>query len=60
MLGVGRIFDKHWVVYGKLAVRRFTEPTLCFHHCVCDGETDGLPTGVAGAIEKQGAALVDL
>ncbi|MGO4473836.1 dihydrolipoamide acetyltransferase family protein [Arthrobacter sp. M-10] len=61
MLGVGRIFDRPWVVDGELAVRKVTELTLAFDHRVCDGETAaGFLRYVADAIENPGTVLADL
>ncbi len=38
-LGVGRIFDNPWAVYGELAVHKVKGLTLTFDHSVSDGGT---------------------
>ena len=61
ILGVGRIIDKPWVVYGELAVRKVTELTLTFDHRVCDGGTaGGFLRYVADAIENPAWVVADV
>lgn len=61
ILGVGRIFDKPWVLDGELAVRKVTELTLTFDHRVCDGGTAaGFLRFVADAMENPGTVLADI
>jgi pyruvate dehydrogenase E2 component (dihydrolipoamide acetyltransferase) len=52
IVGVGRIFERPWVVDGDVRVRPVTELTLAFDHRVCDG-------GVAGGFLRYVADCVE-
>ncbi len=61
LVGMGRIFDRPWVVDGQLAVRKVTELTLAFDHRVCDGGTaGGFLRFLADCVEAPIRALGDL
>lgn len=61
MLGMGRIFERPWVVEGALAVRPITQLSLTFDHRVCDGGTaGGFLRFVADCVERPGTLLAEL
>ena len=61
MLGVGRIFDRPWVVDGELAVRKVAQLGLTFDHRVCDGGVaGGFLRFVADAVERPLQLLGDV
>ncbi|WP_446665929.1 dihydrolipoamide acetyltransferase family protein [Flexivirga sp. B27] len=61
MLGVGRIFERPWVVDGELAVRKVAQLGLTFDHRVCDGGVaGGFLRFVADAVERPLQLLGDV
>jgi pyruvate dehydrogenase E2 component (dihydrolipoamide acetyltransferase) len=61
IVGIGRIFDRPWVVDGQLAVRKLTQLTLAFDHRACDGGTaGGFLRYLADCVECPVGALADL
>lgn len=61
MLGVGRIFERPWVVDGQLAVRKVAQLGLTFDHRVCDGGVaGGFLRFVADAVERPLQLLGDV
>ncbi|GGB25058.1 dihydrolipoamide acetyltransferase component of pyruvate dehydrogenase complex [Flexivirga endophytica] len=61
MLGVGRVFERPWVVDGELAVRKVVQLGLTFDHRVCDGGVaGGFLRFVADAVERPVQLLGDV